>query len=375
MKSKIGILALPFSNNYGGIFLAYALQKVLSDIGYDAVILRYQNRSSVIQLIKCRIAQPEYGIAYIVKKICNTIKEIFSNVLFAFTNQAWQTCKFEKFRKNCLFMSKKLHSINDLENELKTYKVAIIGGDQVWNPYDDESASTYYLNFKISPDVRKVSYAPCFGRPDVPAKYEKFIGDCLHDFDFIGVRNKMSQKIVKRLSGLDATVVVDPTLLVPFDEVTAKTDLGKGMIAFYCIKTSQSRMYAIKRMLKKKLHYRVLSISFDRQFLLADKWAWGAGPSEWLAIFKNAEYIVTDSFHGTIFAIKNRKQFITIVQHSTDVRMTELLEQYGLQERIVRSPEEVSGELMLRSIDYDRVHKEIARDVEASYEFLKTALA
>jgi polysaccharide pyruvyl transferase WcaK-like protein len=375
MKPKIGIFALPFSNNYGGILLAYALQKALSDIGNNAIILRYQSKCSVTHLIKCRIAHPRYGIVYIVKKSCITIKEIFLNALFAFANQTWQTYKCEKFRNNYLFMSKKLPSIKDLENELRTYNVAIIGGDQIWNPYDDESANAYYLNFKISQGLRKVSYAPCFGRPDVPATYKKIIGASLCDFDFIGVRNKMSQEIVKRLSGRDATLVVDPTLLVSFDEVTAKTNLGKEMIAFYCIKTSQLRMYAIKRALKKKLRYKVLSISLDRQFLLADKWAWGVGPSEWLAIFKNAEYIITDSFHGTIFALKNRKQFITIVQHPTDVRMVDLLQHYGLEERIVYSPEQVSGELMLRPINYDRVHAEIARDVQASYEYLKTSLA
>jgi hypothetical protein len=244
-----------------------------------------------------------------------------------------------------------------------------------------------FLGFKLSPHLRKVSYAPCFGNVRkisyVPCLAELntspeskiLIGDYLRKFDSIGVRNKTSQEIVKRLSGRDATLVVDPTLLISFDEIIAKTDLGTKMIVFYCLYISQSCMYAISRILKKQLHRKVLSISLHQQFLFADKWAWGVGPSEWLAIFKNAEYIVTDSLHGTIFAIKNRKQFITIAQDPTDIRKVDLLQHYGLEERIVSSPDEVSGELMRRPIDYDRVHEEIARDVRDSYEYLKTALA
>lgn len=373
-KPKVGIFAMPFSNNYGAIVLTYALQKVLSGLGKDPVVLNYDYYALSRKLtnVKEWTEDSRYSKKYVVARVYSKIVRTIGSFSI---NNLWQTKRSKKFKETNLKITKRVHTIPELERELESYNAVVVGGDQLWNVSGLEYARVHFLNIDLPDSVRKVSYGPCFGRKDVSAALETVIGDSLRDFDSLAVRNTISQEVVKRLSGCDAKVVVDPTFLTSYDEVTADTDLGKGQIVFYFIRTSQSDMSSMKRNLREQLRQDILSVSFNPRFLGADKWAWGAGPSEWLAIFKNAEYVVTDSFHGTIFALKNRKPFIAFAKDPQGVRMADMLQRYGLEERLVFSPEQVTADLMLKSIDYERVSKDIERDVRESHEYLKNALS
>lgn len=386
VKQKIGIIAFPFNINYGAVLVAYALRKAVSSLDYDADVIGYDpvnhyqclsDKNNLFHKFKNLGTTP---ISALNKMRQMLLIRACDYLFIDKTSEMNRRNKFSIFVEKYLHVFTRIQSEKDLKDELESCGVALIGGDQVWNVdhvgYSLRSENAYFLSYSFRADVRKVSYAPCFGKPSVPQEYTNFIRDSLHKFSSIGVRNEMSKNIVKTISGKDATVNVDPTLLVSFDEITTDSGLGRNMIVFFILKKDlQWSICSAKRLLKSQIHKDILSISVYKRWLFSDYWADSLGPCEWLGVFKNASYIVTDSFHGTIFAIKNRKQFITIVKDPTDVRMTELLRQYGLLDRIVHSSKEVCSELLLNPIDYDSVHNLIDQDVQASYAFLKDSLA
>jgi hypothetical protein len=354
---RVGVLTYHRANNFGSALQTLGLQEALVKCGHEAAVLDY-------------VAVKRWNDGW-------GWKDYARFAAFNPLNRVLQARKFSRFRAERMNLTRALWNVHDLEHEFVSYDVAMIGGDQVWNLKIRECGDPYFLKLNIPDRVRKVSYGSCFGSESVPTEARGTIGASLRDFDALSVRNGMSARLVTELSGLTPDLVVDPTFLISFEDIQVKSALGIGSIVFYCLLTPQAAMAAMRKALQERLAYPVLSTSSYSHFLGADKWAWGIGPGEWLSIFKNAEYIVTDSFHGTVFAIKNHKPFLTLAHPKTEtrMRMVELLERYGLIDRLIAHPLEATPDRMCNEIDYDRVDAEIQRDVVSSYRFLEAALS
>lgn len=340
------------SCNFGSILHTWGLHHALTQIGHQPVILDY-------------VAPIKQWLRYYTWLFMRNP-----------VDRAWQLAKFRAFLRRNLTLSPRLRNVFDLQEAVSKLDIAMIGGDQVWNSYAMEFSDPFLLRFQIPAGVKRVSYGSCFGRDDQPAEIEERIGSSLSAFDCLAVRNVMSQQMVRRICGREAMLVVDPTLLVDFDEVTPNGDLGKGAIVFYHLSMHSGPMQELKSSLQAEMRLPLLSVSCYSQFYGADKWAWGVGPGEWLSLFRNAECILTESFHGAIFAIKNRKPFLVYSRQNSPARfrIASLLDRYGLGDRLISRTEDATGTRMMSPIDYDRVHIAIREDVAASYSYLREAV-
>lgn len=352
---KIGILTLPIKTNYGGILQAYALQTFLKSLGYDA---------------------------WFIKRRWNSEKQTFIHKLAKFVYHAIVIRKFNAF------INSKIHpqtKIIDTRNKVKSlmtkgFSAFIVGSDQVWRMrYVYEADYNYFLDFTANANVKRISYAASFGvdywdddTPELSLPKVKFL---LEKFDAISVREISGCDLCKKLFGLKAIQVVDPTLLIEktaYIENLKITVSPKKHIGVYILDKSNEKMKFIKHV------SRILSLPI--KFLNEYKWAHilpnciseigKPGVRTWIKGIAEAQFIITDSFHGTAFSIIFEKQFITIGNgHRGNTRFESLLKLLGICDRLVEIGK-VDKILFEQNIDYESVNRIKKREQEIAKSFI-----
>ncbi len=339
---KVAIITIE-SLNFGNRLQNYALQKVLTSAKCEVVTF---HRNSKIKGAK------------------EKIKCIVQNI---FKTKAYRFREFDSY----INFSEIVIGRDDFPSGLSDkYDYFIVGSDQVWNPYYNFVAGKCdFLCF--AEDSQKVSYAASFGVDEIPderkVEYIKYI----KSFKEISVREKQGAKIVKQLTGRDATVVLDPTLLLTENEwkkVEKKS--------FYCPKGKYVFIYALcdkNEHFKKKIEqlrkkYEILDVRASQK----NGRELSVGPSEFLYLIRNAEIILTDSFHATVFSIIFHKKFITFNRPGLNMnsRITSLAELLNLRKLVTESGD-FDGET---EIDYFNVDKILREERRKSYDFLEKAL-
>jgi hypothetical protein len=339
---NIGIISIVKVNNYGAELQAYALQKKLSDIGFNAEIidyLFYKHKNYIHTMTSHPFVQLGFK-RKLKEKIYPVIEKICS--LSYREAKIIREEKFESFhRRNTRFSSIQYTSIDLLYNTKMNYDVFIVGSDQVWNPYTNTSLMPYFLTFAPN-DKKKLSYASSFGVSSIPDHAKKTYRECLNNLDYISVREKQGCQIVKELTGRDAYHVLDPTLL-----------LDKREWQGVAVLPSQKKPYILLYVLIKSPYIthlaKFLSVEFDMNLVRICKNAIiedrdnsivniiDAGPSEFIGWLLNASFILTNSFHGTAFSVNFNKPFYTILpKHKpNNSRLQDFLSSLKLDDRLL----------------------------------------
>lgn len=357
---KIGILTLPLHTNYGGILQAYALQSVLNRLGHKAVLInlpvaRVNRKTRVIEFSK-----------RLIKKFL-----LFKSVPL----NAWPTTKEAKIIAKHItpFIQRYLDVIECPDNkylfnitvkeDLKGY---IVGSDQIWRPVYSATVSSFFLDFLPDLEYMKISYAASFGTDIWPFTEEDSLklGGLLKAFKAVSVREDSAVTLCKTHWGIDAKLVLDPTLLIDkqdyIDLCNLKLDEINKKMMVYILDKSSSKANIVKEI------SGLLGLSTN-EVGAKDKY-WNIGSkgiekcivppiSEWIAGFMNAEFVVTDSFHGMVFSILFEKPFICIGNKTRGVtRFTSLLKIFGLEDRLIYSLNDLNRNIINKSIDYNHVN-------------------
>jgi len=357
---RIGIITYHRAINYGAVLQAYALQKKIKELGAECVILDYRNQ-------KLENKHKKKGFFD-----CKKIKD-FANYLLLAKNHNTKYDKFRKFAKNYLEISEPLYSLNDLKAIEEKYDRFITGSDQVWNYKINDMDVAYFLDF-TKEKSKKATYAASFGISSIPNEYRQRYYNLLRDFDNILIREKQGVDIIRELLCKEAKVVLDPTLLVSKEEWYS---LAKGnqfnrkkYILVYAFGGSKYIMDLAKN-ISKQTGYQIICISNTYKKSINTKYVKSAGPEEFLGLFKNAEYIVTNSFHGTAFSINFNKQFFTELlpeSHGTNSRLQDILDLFDLRHRqILSSNINISD----TQIDYSKVNKILTTERKKSLSYLE----
>lgn len=283
--------------------------------------------------------------------------------------------RFDRFRKKHLNLTRRLLTTEDLREATRDYDVVIVGSDQVWNMNIIKGDLNYFLAF--ADGIRKVSYAADFGQPQQILQNKVDLLRFLDRFDRISVRTGLSKEIVGTLSSKDVDIVLDPTLLHDFSETTAHLETQEPYVLVYSIwgGTDRDVLASVVKDIASQCKLPVCFVSWGRDFPIANCHRRSLGPAEWLGHFREAAFVCTDSYHGFIFAIKNRKPFAAVCLNNRASRIVELAGKYGLHDSLVTSSESVKSRSMLtHEIDYDHVHNLLNEDVDASKAFLREAL-
>lgn len=314
---KIGILTFHYSQNYGGVLQAYALFEYLKSIGYDVEVINY-----VPSEYKDNALLRTLGIK---KRIYLTpIKNlnpivIMKKILIKLKYNKDIIMKFNMFRDKYMKLSTKVDERN-IRKIIVKYNVIIVGSDQIWHSGYHRSCE-YFLNYGEIYKGKKISYAADSNSACFDNKNKSFLQDSLDNFDMISVRNKHTLEFVTSITGKKVPVVVDPTLLIDFNNLidtdSKIIDIEKKYILVYILgkELDGNNKIIIDKIKRKTDNIKVYAIIIPTgNFNLckyADKVFFNIDPKQWLMLFKNATFVLTDSYHGTIFSLKFRVPFLS----------------------------------------------------------------
>ena len=267
----------------------------------------------------------------------------------------------------------------------KRYSDVIVGSDQLWLPIN--VVSDYYTLNWVPDPINKISYATSFGISEIPNKYKDKYSFFLKRINHLSVREQSGVKICKDIADLDAKLVCDPTLLLSkeeWEEIAVKGRIikDKYILCYFLGNSIEYRKFAER--LKKKTGFLIVSLNHIDEFVkysdtYCDIAPYDVGPSEWINLIKNAEFVLTDSFHGTVFSIINNKKFFTFRRYaanskvSTNTRINSLLHIFGLDDRLLNGDEPIS-EVINKKIDYQKVNIIYSKFSEDSKQFLLNSL-
>lgn len=371
MALKIGILTLPIADNYGGILQAIALYRYLHNQEHDVILINKMNYLEMWKKI----------IVLLLEKIpIHNFKNIKTNYK---KRLLWEQRK--KFNKNFIEteifkISPNLYTREELSRYVKKncLDAVIVGSDQVWRKtyINDKYYKSYFLDFVDSKKTKKIAYAASFGKDHWEGKNDiEDISRLLLDFTAISTREKSGVDICKNNFGFDnAKHVLDPTMLINKefykDEIISKYDTSivlKGGLLTYVLDEEDEKKDIIdfvKENLKiDKVHHLKGFNSLDIIYTVP----------EWLASFSNADFIVTDSFHGMVFSIIFEKDFVVIGNENRGMdRFTSLLSLLGLKDRFILDNK--INFMLKQNIDYKKVKLILEKEIEKSKEFLMEAL-
>lgn len=387
MGKRVNLAACYFQKNYGSMLQAYALQEAVSSLGYEAENLNIDGIAKEIRNAKLGYYVRQLADWSVVKEKAGMIHKIWQkkrNKTFARNSQI-RNQKFEEFRQQVFCVSPKLLSKKAMGEYVRDCQAVIVGSDQLWLP-SNITADYYTLNF-VPDHVQKVAYATSFGVSSLPKRMYKFAAAFLNRINRVSVREEKGRELVKNIAHRDVPVVCDPTLLfdmemwqklIPCNKVVNE----KYIFCYFLGNNPWQRDMA--RKLKEKTGYKIVSLLHMDEFVQSDEnfpdmAPYDVGPAEFVNLIRGAEYVLTDSFHGTVFSAIHGKKFFTFRRFSqkatlsTNSRMDSLFSLLGVPERLLDESADADTMLNLK-LDADVVWKRIENLRKPSWEYLKQAI-
>lgn len=347
---KIGIITFINTINFGALLQAYALQEVLSGFGNDVEVIRYINKN---------IEEKEKNNGKI------TLKKIYKKIIMGKATKRKEE-KFKAFENNNIKFGLQLN--NNFEQINKLYDLFVTGSDQVWNMKITNKDWNYFLDF-VSDDKKKISYAPSFGNDKFPEEEKNNLKEQVKKFKALSVREESGKKLIEEISSKKAEVVLDPTLLLNKEEWESKIKF-KPKIEHYIlvyIPHNKKIVFDFVDKLKKEKRLPVVYLSISPKIQKGVKTIYDASPDEFLGWIKNADYVVTGSFHGTAFALNLNKQFF-YESTGDGSRINNLIKICGTEDRNLSNIKDFN-----KKIDYDIVNKKLNKERMKSLNWLKQA--
>lgn len=377
---KIGIVTFHSAHNYGAVLQAWSLQEYLKQQGHQVEIVNL--RLPVIDKLYRIVNKTN-------KKVCGSwkvnrlVNEAYYRLRYIYryikdTGKAEKYRKFENFINNVLPVTREFNRYEDLCRANLRYDALIAGSDQIWNAVMLKNISpAYFLQF-ANEDAIRISYAASIGTEEIPEEHKMTFRQYLRDFDFISVREKRAQEEVQKLTSLPVDLVADPTFLLKredFDKLLKKPKKYGKYIYVHNVHLSRvdEALNGVVEELSRRLNLPVVH-NWGKKVFSNEAGHFTGGAEEFLGLVASAEYVVTNSFHCTVFAIIYRKDFITVPHFRHPDRMRNLLESLGILEHLIGDKKEMPDDLRQLSIDYAAVEeKKSAMGIHAR-EFLEQSL-
>ena len=368
---KVALMSFHNAANYGASMQAYALQRFLSDKGYDCEYINYVNATrrhmySMTFLIMDSLRKRKIGTA-----VKYAVGSPFLNL---------RKMRFDSFYSEYLKQTKKVYRSSQEASELnEKYDFFIIGSDQVWALENNGGDMAFLLDFVVD-DRKKVSYSSSFGLAKIDDDYKEKYAKCLSRFHSLAVRETIGQTIIKELTGRDAELVVDPVFLLSkkqWEEIMPPRKKNERYVFSYTNTDRQiSDFLSTGYSLGDRKHYLLSSYTRPGDFI--DKKVrikYCMPPQEFLRVIYDADLVVTASFHCMALSILFNKPFIVFLMgdKGKDERLVNLLAQLGLKNRIW-SPSMTTSDIE-SSIDYEQINKKIENMRMSSVKYLMSAIS
>ena len=370
---KIGIMSMQRIENYGSFLQAYSLRQMLEELGHEVVFVDYVIEPCIVQAPIQVI--PHHSIPYrTVRKGYYIVKDIIRQL----DGEKAAEQKIDSMRLRIKY-SEYLRELGITEQRTENIPVDVlmVGSDEVFNCLQTNPAVGYskQLFGEYSQANKVVSYAASAGFTTVEGLEKYGIRDEVSDmiknnFDHISVRDDNTFDLVETLTGITPDMHLDPVLVGDFSsKIIEKHDLDRYVVV-YSYEERMSGRTDEAEAIQRFAHERGLKTVSIGNF---QKWTdlkIEASPFELLGYIKNADYVVTDTFHGTIFSIILGKKFATIIRDSNRQKIETLLDQFGLTERQVENLEKLNS-ILTTQIDFLQIKRIRARERTRSLDYLR----
>lgn len=356
---KAGIITFHRAINYGAVLQTYALQTALRQMNIASEVIDY----------RCPKIEENYR-EYRCKDILRHAKPLL-NFQYYRKNQ-----KFTHFlRRNICFSNICYRNHEELRETEPQYDTFVTGSDQVWNPFCTDWDTAFLLDF-VSTSSKKNSYAASFGLLKIPPRWQNQCRQFLNDFHGLSVREQQGREIIQQALGKTAAVHLDPVFLLSHDEwkSIAKIPGKKNYILVYLMQNSRLLLdFAAE--LSRKTGCGIVMIQSGLRRPIHAKYIRCAGPEDFVGCIANAEYVVTNSFHGTAFSIIFHKNlFVGLLDESSPVnsRLENILDFFKLKDRLICVGESACS---YSAIAYEAIERIIRQEREKSFTYLKDILS
>ena len=357
---KIGILTFHNVPNYGAALQAFALKKYLTKLGNTVSVIDFQcpgNDSTFL---------PENQKKNFTAS-ANPIKRILKDALYSINikkDYAVKWAKFENFAKE---------HFNISPDEIKGFDVVFCGSDQIWNPEITKGFKSKYFGIETDDKTISASYAASCG--DITEFSDEQISEFLaliKNLDFIGVREKSLCEALKE-NGIDALCTIDPTFLLSSEDYIKQLNLTKTekpkYLLQYALQNTKELDEAAAEIAKNK-GLKIIKICGYAPLKSKGKGIFDAGVQEFLQYLYNAEYVVTNSFHGVALSLIFKKDFTSSLPKMRKGRITDLLESLSLQDRIFKD----KNNIVTDKVNYDIVGEKLSDMILYSTDYIEKVL-
>lgn len=360
-------------NNYGSVLQAYALPEVIRSLGYECEVLAYAPTKLEQWRLKILYHGVRATIEYKINERAmrhakNGDHEVIDNLQV-----------FDEFRKNYMHITAPCSDAASIYRICSEKAIFICGSDQIWNPYNFNPA--YFLNF-VKDSKRKIAYAPSFGVEVLPNYSKKAIAKEVSTFAAVSVREKRGADLIKDLTGKEVKVAVDPTMLLSMDSwssLLAERKVEKPYLFCYFLSRNDAYFEAAKEIAQMyNLELKVLPMvaaDFAKEETIKEP----IGPREWLGLVKNASFVLTDSFHCTLFAIRFHRQFYVLQRFADgdkrgqNSRIKTLLNMTELNDRLLVPNTPVKYGMVTQQ-KYNIADEKMKGEIDASLQWLRESL-
>lgn len=358
-KNKIGILTFHNANNYGAVLQAYALQSKLHDLFPEDIVRIINYRCNAIS--DQRSMKAQIG------------KQGIIRALVHFPNSLTRIRAIDRFCSKCMDMTEMILDNQQLSNVTKQFDVIVSGSDQVWNKKWNGNDSVYLQNFH-SDNYKKISYAASFGVERLPGEWVDEYQKAISQFEKVSVRELTGKKIIEEQLGLSAEIHVDPTLLLSandWDKLARDPMIKKPYVLVYMVPFQESVLKYAKQLCEL----------YGMEAVIVSKSLKGVGGiykgnssiEEIVGLFKNAGFVVTNSFHGTAFSLIYKKRLAIELNNPRgfNLRSQNLLTSC----QMIKSQTPTSGIIQLFDVDWELVEQNISKERHRSEEYLMCILS
>ena len=368
-RKKIGIITMHRVFNTGSALQTYALYHTVRQLGYDCEVIDYQYPNSFHHQTKTTSAP-------FLKRLWERAK------YFVLYRSRMQHARFERFQKNEWESSPYYETRESIFNNAPKYDLCITGSDQVWNPRCMKGDTVFFCAF--NPNTPHIAYASSFAQGAIPQELQPLYAQHLGTYKAIGVREDSGAELISKLTGLQAKVVCDPTLLLtasdymPFIKRAFTYTKKRYLLAYildYAFNPHPTILQLIKHISKeRKLEVVYLMANTVNNYKIGHSIT-SAGPNEFLKLFSEATYVVTSSFHGVAFSLLFERDFHAVTPNSEqeDGRIHTLLKSIGAASRAVKQGTDVS-DITCAPIDYAEIRPQLDKLRKESFDFLQTAI-
>lgn len=367
---RIGIITLPLHTNYGGILQAYALQTVLERMGHDAYLIEKRTKPLNLPIWKMPFS---YG-KRVIKKLTGDNFPIFYEQK---KNREIPIIRQHTDR----FINKyiKREIVNDFTDIKESdFNIFIVGSDQIWRPKYFDKIEHAYLDFTIGWNVKRIAYAASFGTDEweYSSQQTMLCSELVKLFNAVSVREKSGAELCSKYLGINATHVLDPTMLLSKKDYihlfeASYTPKSDGLLFAYILDITEEKSDLVNKfILKMGLNAFHANSEVNNLGLPLNERI--QPPLErWLRGFYDADFVVTDSFHACVFSIIFHVPFVAIGNKERGMsRFQSLLSLVNLEERLLDENATVDDIQSLKDIDWDKVDELLQKQREISMSFL-----